>query len=295
MGRLSLEDKKKRDQLILKYNKYMELLKNSEGCLFLIDMAKLLNEENYITRYALEILEKNKLVSIDVIETETVAKAVVRLTRIGWLSVKVDRDMVAINSAKLEESLFYAIIYIWNKETNQIDDRIGLNDVFYEDVKNLLKGHSQLNSRYYEIIDIDKLFNKDKKKNKKNKFIITDYNLADKKKYINIIYYEKIIYVKELILFLDHLTGLLELYNFEKLGIGEFLSRKGLDVKINLTVISQKDILKTDLLTPLQNHGRLYHYYSTSPTRDMKRVYRRNFKYVTFKYTDFNELSLKKY
>ena len=131
--------------------------------------------------------------------------------------------------------------------------------------------------------------------NKKNKFIITDYNLADKKKYINIIYYEKIIYVKELILFLDHLTGLLELYNFEKLGIGEFLSRKGLDVKINLTVISQKDILKTDLLTPLQNHGRLYHYYSTSPTRDMKRVYRRNFKYVTFKYTDFNELSLKKY
>lgn len=292
MARPTKELSEQRSKLINEHNEIFETLKNCVGGLYVKDLAKILKMAESTLKYNLNKCVTLNLVQIDLVRQGTTSKNVVRLTRTGWLKLGKNNKLCSYQENSLD-LFYYRAIY--QKHFSAVD----LKDDFIKDICDLIE--VKINNSSRNIIDKDmQIYNQRSIHENldilnKDSVLIKDYTLSKEVIRVNVHYIKRKIDPKNLAELLDLLAGALEMYSF--LIDEDYYENKNA-IKIDLEIISESTIDKSDLCNYIKNYKR--NFYTFSKEKKSKPTMYNTFKFayknrIEFHYIDKKQATVIKY
>lgn len=302
MAKITTEEKKKREEILDKNKEVFDLLREVGGIFYLIDMAKFLGIKTDTLRYRLKQIEKIGFIDITNDEYNSTERSVIRLTRAGWYALGYSRGLVKINEDNIQKAVLKSAIYkrfmldmkyTKNNKSYEFKSIDELNQNFFDALAKMIAvdPYEQRAYDYYKKVNLEEFIKK-----YKNKIVVYNYNLGinNKNKRLKICFYKTSLDIYEITEFCDMLLGLIEkAYNS---AYNRQYNLEPFYFKISLSIVSYYPLYnKNELLTPLQNKKRSYHYYSKFGSREMYNYFKEYYKYINFFAFSKNESRIIKY
>lgn len=254
MGRLSKEKKAAIDIELDKHKDIFSILGSCGGALYVDDLSSILERPVSTLRYHIKNSIALGLLNKDKIPVGSTKRDVIRLTRLAWGKLNVNRGMVSIQERTIERCLINAIL---NKYLN------------FEDKKNHFLSDLKIDDLKYSLFDEDTFHRKSIYSNlpsikDNDKFLVEEYKLDIKNKNV----YLKCYYIikdldkynlRELSDVIDILVGIFEWYSSR--NDCNFYYNKNY-IKIDLSVVSEIDLNIDKAMKSIKKYKRYYYIFS---------------------------------